>query len=480
VAAIGRASGLDEAAVVRAAMSLKEKNLVSVLEEVRRLARLTEEGRDCAERGLPERRLVMAALELGGKAAVEQAAVKAGISTDLIPIAVGWVRRKSLCSFSKSDGSILLEVISEPSETEDEELLKRLRRDVDTDVQDLPVYLRGRVEELRRRKLVAVVEKVNRVLELTVEGKQVLQRLPEEPEKEVTSLTPEMIVTGAWRRARFREYDVTAAPRPVYPGKKHPFVEFAEASRRILVAMGFEEADGPLVETEFWNFDVLFQAQEHPAREIHDSYVLKYPREGDIEDPKLVQRVRRTHEDGWITGSTGWRYRWDSRISRRLLLRTQTTAVSMRYLAAHKKPPIKMFCLSKVFRPDFLDAKHAMEFTQLDGIVGAPGITLRHLLGFLQAFADALKLGEVKFKPGYFPFTEPSVESYVKHPKLGWVEFVGSGMFRPEVLKPLGIDFPVIAWGMGFDRLAMIALGIDDIRYIHSKRLDWLRQKALG
>ncbi len=126
-----------------------------------------------------------------------------------------------------------------------------------------------------------------------------------------------------------------------------------------------------------------------------------------------------------------------------------------------------------------MDAQHAMEFYQLDGIVGDKGITLRHLLGFLREFAAVLGLGEVKFRPHYFPFTEPSVESYVRHPKLGWVEFVGSGVFRPEVLRPLGVDFPVIAWGIGFDRLAMIALGIDDIRELYSRRLDWLRTKPV-
>jgi phenylalanyl-tRNA synthetase alpha chain len=243
--------------------------------------------------------------------------------------------------------------------------------------------------------------------------------------------------------------------------------------------MGFEEYDGPYVEEEFWNFDLLFQAQDHPAREIHDSYILKKPKKGIIENAELMERVRKTHENGWITGSRGWKYKWNPDITRRLVLRTQTTAVSMRYLNEHKEPPIKMFCISKVFRPDVLDSKHAMEFTQLEGIIGDNKITLRHLLGLLKNFAKTLGLGEVKFRPGYFPFTEPSVESFVKHPKLGWVEFVGAGMFRPEVLKPLAIKFPVIAWGIGFDRLAMIRLGINDIRELYSKRLDLLREKTL-
>jgi phenylalanyl-tRNA synthetase alpha chain len=167
--------------------------------------------------------------------------------------------------------------------------------------------------------------------------------------------------------------------------------------------MGFVEQDGPLVETEFWNFDVLFQAQDHPAREIHGSFRVKEPSQGRLEDEGLVERVKRTHEDGWTTGSRGWRYRWSREVAKRLVLRTQTTAVSMRYLASHPSPGVRMFCLSRVFRPDVLDAKHSMEFMQLEGIYGDHGVTLRHLLGIIEELASNLKLGDVKFKPWVLP-----------------------------------------------------------------------------
>jgi len=134
-----------------------------------------------------------------------------------------------------------------------------------------------------------------------------------------------------------------------------------------------------------------------------------------------------------------------------------------------------MFCLSKVFRPDVIDAKHSVEFHQLDGIIGDYVINFRHLLGILATIAKELGFEAIKFVPGYFPFTEPSVEGFVKHPKLGWVECLGAGLFRPEVLKPLDIDYQVIAWGIGVDRLAMIRLGINDIRDLHTMRLDKLR-----
>jgi len=191
---------------------------------------------------------------------------------------------------------------------------------------------------------------------------------------------------------------------------------------------------------------------------------------------ELILNVKKIHENGGSTGSRGWRYNWSREIASRPILRSQTTAVSVRFLYKNKTPPIKMFCLSKVFRPDVIDSKHMIEFCQLEGIIGDYGINIRHLLGILTEFANQLGFKEIKFKPSYFPFTEPSIEAYIKHPKLGWIECLGAGLFRPEVTKPLEIDFPVIAWAFGIDRLAMIKLGIDDIRELHTYNLKKLRE----
>lgn len=474
-----KAAQLEDAALMRAALSLSEKGLLTISEAKTMLAKLTDEGREYAKNGLPERRLVKAIVNMGGTASFEEAVENAGLKKEFHSIALGWLKRKNLAKVAKKgDGVVFLEVSQEPPETEDEKLLKKLAAENEVAVNEGDEKTAETLSTLERRNLAVAYERIERHFELTDAGWSTIKS-GVEVGADITALTPDIIISGRWRGARFQPYDVKASPPPVYPGKKHPFAEFMEEARRILVSMGFEEAEGPYVETEFWNFDVLFQAQDHPAREIHDSYLVKKPSMGDIEDLGLMERVRQTHENGWKTGSRGWGYKWSGEIAKRLVLRTQTTAVSMRYLSTHKKPPIKMFCLSKVFRPDVLDAKHAMEFIQLDGIVGDARISLRNLFGLLKGFAEAMGLGNVKFKPGYFPFTEPSVESFIKHPKLGWVEFVGAGIFRPEVLKPLGIDFPVIAWGIGFDRLAMIALGVDDIRDLNSRRLDWLRQKPL-
>ncbi|MGQ9542973.1 MAG: phenylalanine--tRNA ligase subunit alpha [Candidatus Bathyarchaeia archaeon] len=471
-------SGLRDSAVMRAILTLSGRGLVKVREKETVMVRLNQEGTSYAHLGLPEVRLALAVKSMGGEARLDEAVSKARLGEINPSIVLGWLRRKGLGEIYRRGGVVYIHSGGPSGSDPDEEAIRLIHSKGEISLDSLKPQLEEAISRLKDRNLLEICRRVDREAELTPEGfSTTIMSL--KASKTVTALTSDMIISGEWRNVELLEYDVAASPPPIYPGKKNPYAEFMEEARRVLLAMGFEEDEGPLVEAEFWNFDVLFQAQDHPAREIHDSYILKYPERCRLSDRELVERVKKTHQDGWITGSTGWGYRWDEHIAERLILRTQTTAVSMRHLASHRKPPIKMFCLSKVFRPDVLDAKHSMEFTQLEGIVGDEGINMRHLLGFLQKFADILKLGEVRFKPGYFPFTEPSVESYVKHPTLGWVEFVGAGMFRPEVLKPLGIDFPVIAWGIGFDRLAMIALNLEDIRDLHSRRLDWLREKPI-
>jgi phenylalanyl-tRNA synthetase alpha chain len=399
------------------------------------------------------------------------------MSEQLANIALGWMVKKGWCQIKKEGGLLTIKMRTLPPEGLDENILRLARLKGEIDSTDMTPEKLETAKTLVKRKLLIEREVITRTIKLTDYAFHEIKK-GIKPKIEVTRLTSELITSGKWKEVKLREYDVTASPPMIYPGKKQFYLEFLEDVKRVLLSLGFVEAEGPYVETEFWNFDVLFQAQDHPAREIHDSYTLKHPKQGVIsENEKLVERVKKTHENGWTTGSLGWRYKWSIEVASRLILRTQTTAVSMRYLAEHKEPPVKMFCISRVFRPDVLDAKHSMEFLQCEGIVMDKGLTFRHLLGFLNEFAKALDLGKIIFKPGYFPFTEPSVESFVKHPKLGWIEFVGAGMFRPEVLQPLEINYPVLAWGIGMDRIAMASLEVDDIRDLFSKRLDFLRRK---
>ncbi|MFQ5456154.1 MAG: phenylalanine--tRNA ligase subunit alpha [Nitrospirota bacterium] len=298
--------------------------------------------------------------------------------------------------------------------------------------------------------------------------------------EEVSYLDPEMLKDGSWRGVKFRRYNINLEPPRQTMGKKHPYREFLDLVKYKLVAMGFEEMRGGLVENEFWNMDALFMPQFHPAREIHDVYFIKDPKYAkEIKEPCLAN-VSAVHRNGWSTGSKGWLYDFDIDRAKRLILRSQGTAVSARKLADSPEIPGKYFSIARCFRYDQVDATHATDFFQIEGIVLGNEINFRTLLGLLQLFAkEVARAEEIKFIPAYFPFTEPSVELHVKHPRLGWMELGGAGLFRPEVVIPLGIDVPVIAWGLGLDRMAMVALDIHDIRDLFSGDLDLIKRKRI-
>ncbi|HDD69958.1 MAG TPA: phenylalanine--tRNA ligase subunit alpha, partial [Candidatus Bathyarchaeota archaeon] len=316
-------------------------------------------------------------------------------------------------------------------------------------------------------------------LELTKKGFELASKRVK-VEEEISQLTPELIITKKWRKVKLRKFDVTAPGPVVYPGKIHPLQQIIQRAREIFLEMGFTEIRGPLVETAFWNFDALFQPQDHPAREMMDTFYLAKPKRGKLPSKKIVNAVARVHEDGWITGSKGWGYKWSAEEARRLVLRTHTTAETIKYLSEHKKPPIKVFSVDRVYRNEQVTYKNIPEFHQIEGIVVGENVTLRDLMGTLKTFYAKFGLKKVEFWSCYFPYTEPSAQAMVYHPKLRrWMELCGMGIFRPEVVEPMGIKCPVLAWGGGLERLAMIELGLEDIRLLYGNRLDWIRRTPL-
>ncbi len=297
--------------------------------------------------------------------------------------------------------------------------------------------------------------------------------------KEAGALTPDMLKSGEWKSVSFRRYNIDVPPTRVLVGRKNPYCLFLERLKNTLSSLGFEEFDGPLVETEFWNSDALFMPQFHSARDIHDVYHIKEPTHArEIEQPWLDQ-VAATHENGWTTGSRGWEYPFDRQFTRRLILRSQGTVLSAKTLTRAKVPG-KYFGVVRCFRYDKVDATHLADFYQTEGIVLGEEVNLRTLLGLLKMFAEEVAMAkEVKYVPGFFPFTEPSVEVHIKHPTLGWFELGGSGIFRPEVTEPLGIKVPVLAWGLGIDRMALVSMGLRDIRDLFTNTIDDVRARRL-
>jgi phenylalanyl-tRNA synthetase alpha chain len=158
------------------------------------------------------------------------------------------------------------------------------------------------------------------------------------------------------------------------------------------------------------------------------------------------------------------------------VLRTHTTSVTIKHLADHPEPPVKAFCIDRAYRRETIDPTHTPEFEQLEGVVMDKDMSFADLLGLLAEFYHRMGFEEIRFRPGYFPYTEPSVEPEVYVEGLGWVELGGAGVFRKEVTEPFGIKEPVLAWGLGVSRLAMLKLGLKDLRLLYQSDIDWLRK----
>ena len=298
-----------------------------------------------------------------------------------------------------------------------------------------------------RPELAKLKERKVRKVALTDKGRQVVPTL-KLAQEEKNQLTSEEIVSGAWAGIKLRPYDVTLASKVARPKKCHPLQKIIQESRRTFLHMGFEEIVSPHMEVGFWDFDALFQPQDHPSRDMQDTFYLKSPALGKLPDPELVEKVKQTHENGWKTKSTGWGYRWSADESRRMILRTHTTAASIRAIAANPNPPRKVFCIGRVFRNETINFKHLPEFHQVEGIIIDEQASLCALLGTLQEFYSKMGFKKVKFKPSFFPYTEPSADVIVwMEQKQCWMELGGAGIFRPEVTLPFGCKVPVMEIG---------------------------------
>ncbi|KAL8556051.1 hypothetical protein ACS0TY_003742 [Phlomoides rotata] len=296
--------------------------------------------------------------------------------------------------------------------------------------------------------------------------------------KVATDLTRENLQRGDWKEIEFKEYNFLAKGQPTEGGYLHPLLKVRRQIQMIFLQMGFEEMPtNNYVESSFWNFDALFQPQQHPARDSHDTFFLKEPSTTRSLPEDYVERVKRVHESGGY-GSRGYGYDWKREEANKNLLRTHTTAVSSRMLYALAKGPFtpkSYYSIDRVFRNEAVDRTHLAEFHQIEGLICDRGLTLGHLIGVLHDFFSRLGMSKLKFKPAYNPYTEPSMEIFSYHEGLQkWVEIGNSGMFRPEMLQPMGLpeDVQVIAWGLSLERPTMILYGIDNIRDLFGHKVD--------
>lgn len=260
----------------------------------------------------------------------------------------------------------------------------------------------------------------------------------------------EQIANGISQKTS-KEFDITLPGLRPNNAKAHPLTLVRDEICSLFIEMGFNIVEGPEIETEYYNFEALNIPLEHPSRESFDTFYL----------------------------------------DKKHLLRSHTSPVQIRYME-NNQPPIQIIVPGKVYRPDATDATHSFMFHQLEGLLVDKAITLAHLKGVLSVFAKKLfgPNTRTRFRPHFFPFTEPSAEMDVsciicggkgcrvcKH--NGWIEILGSGMVHPKVLKAGNIDsrkYSGFAFGMGIERIAMLKYGIDDIRLFYENDLRFLKQ----
>ena len=327
-----------------------------------------------------------------------------------------------------------------------------------------------------RRNLVESVITTSRKWNVTIAGNAVSPQQLQESEM-VSEITTELLQSENWRDADYRAFDVTLQSSTPASGRSHPMQALIERIRSTFLEMGFSEIVDDYVQTAGWNMDALFIPQDHPAREMQDTFYLDNPAEIDIPQ-KILDAWQEIHLNGGETGSTGWGGSYSNEVSKRGLLRTHTTVNTIQYLSRNPDKACRVFAVDRVFRKEAIDKTHLPEFHQIEGIIMEEGANLQMLVTTLKTFYAKMGCPEVRVRPAYFPYTEPSLEVEVKW-KGNWLELGGAGILRPEVTEPLGITTPVLAWGMGLERLAMLVLGLDDIRQLYISDLEWLRNQPI-
>jgi phenylalanyl-tRNA synthetase alpha chain len=438
------------AAVVQFAHLCAEKGIATLDRTITVSYTLTTEGEQYATLGLPERQ-VYASFR-------NEISMKDMQAHPLARIAIGWMKKKGWVTIEKG----LVKKTGDAPEGADEVAL----RDPDAN--------REGVLELVKRGLAEEAETTTYTIAITAAGKELVEAGLDLRE-EVGTLTREQILSGDWKNLNLRRYSVDKLPKRIIPGKIHPYQRLIDEMRSVLLEMGFVEMYGDVVQSSFWNFDALFQPQDHPAREMQDTFFL----DGTTPLPEGWERVRDIHEHGGTTSSVGWGGTWDPAKAQTNVLRTHTTGLSIQYLKDHPDESVKAFCIGRVYRREAIDPTHTPEFEQLEGIVMDKDVSFRHLMGFLKEFYGRMGFENVRFRPAYFPYTEPSVEPEVYVDGLGWVELGGAGIFREEVTDPWGVKYPVLAWGLGVSRVAMLKMGLRDLRQLYRSDVDWIRDTPM-
>lgn len=477
---------LQEIQIRRALQWLSNKEILFFEETKEDFIVLDKNGALYAKEGLPEKRFLIALNKIGKENIPTSQLIKESkLDGQEINICIGALKRKLAIDMSKQGKEMCFTLTKQGKKVLETESLeeKFLSKKFPIKTEDLKDEEKFAFDELKKRRQIVKIEPVKTItIKLKELGKKItkLKNLKDLTSKEeIGKLTPKIIASGSWKEAGFRGFDIKSDVPKSYQGKIHFVNQAIRYIKQVWLEMGFEEMEGEHVDTAFRDLDALFVPQDHPAREMQDTFYIDNPKEGKL--PKeLMNKVKEMHEHGGNLPSKGWETKYSEKIAKQNLLRTHTTVLSAKTIAGLKKGdlPKKYFAVGKVYRNEALDWKHLFEFHQVEGIVIDPNANLRHLMGYLVQFYKKLGFDKIRLRPGYFPYTEPSLEVDVFHPiKKQWVELGGSGIFRPEVVKPLlGIDVPVLAWGQGMERGIVEYFGLTDLRDLYRNDIKQMRE----
>ncbi len=476
---ITKKTGLREIEVMRALQWLENKGVIKIQQTLKEVINLDKNGALYVMEGLPEKRFLQALTE-DERMNLDEIREKGHLTKEEVNICIGLLKKRGAIEMLPRTRVDITEEGRQMvgKESLEEQFLKKLPLD--------SAYLsheeKFAYDELRKRKQIIKTDIIKiRQVKLTKIGEE-LSKL-KLSNQFIDTLTPDLLINGKWKEKNFRRYDVTVNVPKIYPGRRHFVNQAIEYIKRIWLDLGFKEMKGSIVQTSFWNFDALFTPQDHPARELQDTFYLKDPAKGKLPKKDQVDAVKNTHENGWITGSKGWQYKWNREEAKKNVLRTHTTVLSAKTIASLKESdlPVKFFSVGKCFRNETVDWSHLFELTQVEGIVIDPKANFKHLIGYLKEFFLKMGYDKVRVRPAYFPYTEPSAEVEAFHPiRKEWVELGGAGIFRPEMVQPLiKKDIPVLAWGLGMERIIGEYYKITDIRDLYRNDLKQMREMKI-
>ena len=476
---------LPKIKLMRALEWLNNKKVIDLEYDEYELITLEKNGKKYSKDNLPE---VSILKNLKENKKISRKELLNNFSNDEISFTIGFLKKNGCIDLEKDEGLYLVYKKDLPHSFQNDFLKDNnfpLRLD------ELDEKEKYSVEKLLKRKeIIDKKKKTDKHISLTKEGKKLIKKDLENLNL-IDSVNKDII--NQFRENKelkldFRKYDVeSSVPKKSFP-KKHVIDQVLDDFRQIWISMGFEEMDGDILDSSFNILDSLFVPQDHPARSLQDTFYAGDSKDNiykkEIKNKEYMDKVNSIHTHGKVNGesiSKGWNYKWSEDEGKKVMLRSHTTVLSVLKLLSEKKKYGKFFSLGKNFRNETLDWKHSFQFHQIEGIVVHPDANLKNHFWFIKQFFERLGFDDVRLRPAYFPYTEPSMEVdvYVKE-RDEWLELGGSGIFRPEVVEPIFGEFvPVLAWGMGFDRFAMKLFNVKDIRELYSKDISKLKNFPL-